>query len=407
MNFRIQILWIICALAPTTLLHAEPMEILSYESIPSRIRNGNPTLAAARFRIDEAVGRMNQSGRLPNPSLETGVDHNIQSAEGGIEIGLSQKFPVTNRLVLEKQISAAGVEAAAAEVRDIERLLVAEARAEFVNVLSIRERLALLNRQRTLSSELADFISGASARGEISSLDAAQARLAALRITTEERRLKTEETAALGKLRPLVGIAADGGVVLSGNVPPVSMPGMLSLDRPDLKAALIGLKAAGTGTELENARRRDDIQATVFAAGERTEDAPDGLENEGIIGFKLSIPLPFWNDNGGNIEEAAARRNRKELEVKALAREIRHESQTALTQMRQWAALVTELDGQLLPLAKEQTDLLEDAYRKGQGDLQAVLSSREQTLELLASKLEATREFRLALIRYEASRGNF
>lgn len=407
MTFQKQILCIICALAPTTLLPAEPVEILSYQSIPSRIKNGNPVLAAVRFRIDEAVGRMNQSGRLPNPSFETGTDHNIQSAEGSIEIGFSQKFPITNRLMLEKKISAAGVEAAAAEVKDVERLLVAEARAEFVKMLSIRERLALLNRQKTLSTELADFISSASERGEISSLDAAQARLAALRITTAERRLKTEETAALGKLRPLVGIAADTGVKLSGNVPPVSIPRTASLDRPDLKAAKIDLKAAGTEIELETARKRDDIEASIFAAGERTEDAPNGLENEGIIGFKLSIPLPFWNDNSGNIEEATARRSRKEMEVKALEREIHHEGQTALTEMRQWAALVSELDQHLLPLAKEQTDLLEEAYRKGQGDLQAVLSSREQTLELLASKLDATREFRLARIRYETSRGNF
>ncbi len=407
MNFPKQLLCILCAIAPTAILPAQPVEILSYESMPSRIRNGNPVLAAARFRIDEAVGRMNQSGRLPNPSLDTGVDHNIQSAEGSIEIGISQKFPVTNRLALEKKISAAGVEAAAAEVKDVERLLIARARAEFVKILSIRERLALLDRQKKLSSELADFISEASERGEISSLDAAQARLAALRITTEEHRLKTEETEALGKLRPLVGIPADTGVNLSGSIPPVSMPAAASLDRPDLNAAKIDLRAAGTGIELENARRRDDIEASVFAAGERSEDAPEGLENEGIIGFKLSIPLPFWNDNVGNIREATARRNRKEMEVKALEREIHHEARTALTEMRQWAALVSELDQKLLPLAKEQTDLLEEAYRKGQGDLQAVLSSREQTLELLASKIDATREFRLARIRYQTSRGNF
>ena len=84
---------------------------------------------------------------------------------------------------------------------------------------------------------------------------------------------------------------------------------------------------------------------------------------------------------------------------------IRHESQTALTEMRQWADLISDLENKLLPLAKEQTELLDNAYRQGQGDLQAVLSSREQTLELLASKIDAMREFRLARIRYEAALG--
>ena len=404
MKFPLAIPWIFFSLTPTWLA-AQPVEILSYESIPGRIRHGNPTLAAARSRIGEALGRMKQSGRLSNPSLETGIDHNVKSAEGRIEIGISQRFPITNRLALEKEITLARVDAAEAEVRDVERLLVAEARAEFVKVFSIRDRKALLQKQKMLATELSDFIKAASERGEISSLDAAQARLAALKFTTEERRLDTEETAVLGNLRPLVGIAAEAGVAFSGNLPPVSIREIGSINRPDLMAARIDLRAAGTGIALEQARKRDDVEASIFAAGERTEDAPDGLSNEGIIGFKLSVPLPFWNDNQGNIDEATARRDRQQKEVHALASGIHHESRTALTEMQQWALLISELDGELIPLAEEQTVLLEKAYTNGQGELQSVLNSREQTLELLASRLDATREFHLASIRYQAARG--
>ena len=156
---------------------------------------------------------------------------------------------------------------------------------------------------------------------------------------------------------------------------------------------------------LEEANRREDIELSLFAAGERNEDAPNGLENETIVGFKLSIPRPFWNNNQGNIDAANARRNRKNQEVKALANQIEHEAHTALTEMRQWAALITELNDKLLPLAKEQTDLLEKAYREGQVDLQAVLNSRDQTLELLANQIDATREFRLANIRHQTASG--
>jgi len=396
---------LLCLLAHQSLI-AAPAEILSYQSISSRVRSANPELAAARFHIDEAVGLASQTGRLSNPTFDTGINHNVQSAEGGIELGFSQKFPLTNRLALEKEIGAAQIKAAEAEVRNAERLLVAEARQEFVKALSIRERKTLLKKQKQLASELAKFISDASERGEISSLDAAQARLAALRLTTEERRLETEETASLGKLRPIVGLAPGIAVVLSGNAPPIRLPAAAGFTRPDLSAAKIKLGAANTGIALEQARRRDDLEASVFAAGERIEDAPDGLENEGIIGFKISIPLPFWNDNQGNIDAATARRNRQEQEIKALTRDINHEAQIAMTEMRQWAELITELDSTLLPLAKEQTDLLENAYLQGQGDLQSVLISRESSLELLASKIDATREFQLALIRHQAATGN-
>ncbi len=386
-------------------LIAAPSEILSFESISSRVRNQNPELAAARFGIDEAVGLAKQSGRLSNPTLDTGLSHNTRSAEGNVEIGLTQKFPLTNRLKIEKEISATEIQAAEAEVKNAERLLIAEARMEFVKILAIRERKNLLKQQQELATQLTEFISEKTKQGESSPLDAAQVKLAALKLTSQERQLSTEETAALGKLRQLLGIAPQTAVTLSGNPSGISVPKDSSIQRPDLTAAKLQLRAAETGITLEQANRKEDISLSVFAAGERSEDAPNGLENDSIIGFKVSIPLPFWNNNQGNIDAANARRNRKDQEVKALANHINHETQTALTEMRQWAALISELNEKLLPLAKEQTDLLEKAYREGQTELKAVLTSREQTLELLATQIDATREFHLANIRHQASRG--
>lgn len=395
---------IICLIA-THSLTAAPSEILSFESISSRVRSKNPELAAARFRIDEAVGLAKQSGRLTNPTLDTGISHNTRSAEGNVEIGLTQKFPLTHRLKIEKEISATEIQAAEAEVKNVERLLIAEARMEFVKILAIRDRKTLLKQQQELATQLTDFISEKTKQGESSPLDAAQAKLAALKITSQERQLSTEETAALGKLRPLLGISPKTAVTLSGNPSGISVPNNTSIHRPDLTAAKLELRAAETRIALEHANRREDVGLSVFAAGERSEDAPNGLANDSIIGFKVSIPLPFWNNNQGNIDAANARRNRKDQEVKALANHINHEAHTALTEMRQWAALISELNDKLLPLAKEQTDLLEKAYREGQTELKTVLTSREQTLELLATQIDATREFHLANIRHQAARG--
>jgi cobalt-zinc-cadmium efflux system outer membrane protein len=386
-------------------LTASPSEILSFESISSRIRNHNPELAAARFRIDEAVGLAKQSGRLSNPSFDSGISSNTRANEGNIEIGLTQKFPLTDRLRIEKEISATEIQVAEAEVKNVERLLISDARQEFVKILAIRERKSLLKQQQELAIELAEFISEKSKQGEISPLDAAQAKLASLQLTTQERLLNTEETAALGKLRPLLGIAPETAVTLSGNPSTIAASKNISIERPDLAAAKLHLRATEAGIALERANRREDIAASFFATEERSEDAPNGFDNETIIGFKLSIPLPFWNNNQGNIDAATARHNRKEQEVKALANQINHESNTTLTEIRQWAALITELEDKLLPLAKEQTDLLEKSYKQGQGDLQLVLNSHQQTLELLASKIDATREFHLANIRHQASRG--
>ena len=99
-------------------LRAEPAAVVSLASIGDRIRAQNPDLAAARLRIQEALGRMNQSGRLANPELETSIEHNPQFREGKIEVGFSQRFPVTGKLALEKEISLLELKASEAEVRE-------------------------------------------------------------------------------------------------------------------------------------------------------------------------------------------------------------------------------------------------------------------------------------------------
>lgn len=394
------------SLAPL-IASAEPAEVVTYDSLPARVRASNPDLSAARLRIREALGRVRQAGRPANPELETSFEHNSRFNEGRIEVGLAQRFPVTDRLRLEKQVSLAEVDAAEAEVRNVERRLVVEARTAFVTVLSLRQRRELLREQEGLAGKLAEAISAAAKKGEDSPLGAGQARLEAAKLETEARKIDAEEAAATGQLKPLLGLSPSGGLHLSGKLGDPKLPaGGRAIRRPDLEAARHEVRAAGSSVALEQAKRREDVEAGVFTAIERSEDAPEGFENEGIVGLRFKIPLPFWNKNEGAIDEAVARRERKEKEVVALTANIRHEAATALAEMERWADLLGELDRDLLPLADDQTARTETAWREGQGELQGVFRAREQSLELRASRLDALREFHLARVRYEAALGN-
>lgn len=379
--------------------------VVTPASLAARVRAQNPDLAAARLQIREALGRSKQAGRLDNPRLETDVEHDTRFGEGRITFGVTQRFPVTARLRLEKEVSLAGLQAAEAEVREVERKLVAAARESLVRVLAIRQQRTLRREQSEVSGRLASFIADAASKGELSSIDAGQAKLEAARLSTEIRQLDAEEAAAIGGLKPLLGMKPGEALHVSGDLatPAASIDGNNPVHRPDLQAAKIDAKAARTEVELEQAKRIDDFEAGFFAGGERKEDAPEGKSNEGIVGFRFSIPLPLWNDNSGAIEEAEARRERKDKEVVALDRSIRHEADAARAEMTEWAQLVREITTDLLPMADSQAELAEKAYRNGQSEIQAVLRAREQRLQLTASRLDALRDYNLARVRYEAA----
>ena len=161
--------------------------------------------------------------------------------------------------------------------------------------------------------------------------------------------------------------------------------------------------AASQGVALEQAKRYDDVEGGFFAGVERTKDAPEGYENEAIVGLRFKIALPFWNKNEGAIQEAEARRTRREMEASALGRGIQLEAEAARAEMQEWAKMIAEINNTLFPLADEQMKLAENAYRNAQGEIQSVLRSREKRLQLAAARLDALREFHLARVRHETA----
>ena len=385
--------------------HAEPGVVISLASVGDRVRAQNPGLAAARLRIREAQGRLTQSGRLSNPELGIEMSHDPRYGERSLEIGFSQRFPVTNRLRLEKTVSGTEVKVAEAEVREVERQLIAEARQGIVKVLATRKRRELLKDQQALSNEFAEFLAGVAEKGEGSPLDAGQAKLEAASLTLEMRQLDASEAAAIGEIKPLLGVRPDEPLHVGGALPEALLPAgaVDPSGRPDFEAAVLGAKAAGQSVAVEQSKRYEDVEAGLFFGAERTEDAPEGYDREGIVGLRFTLPLPLWNKNEGAIEAAKARHERMEKEAGALARGIRLEAEAARTEMQEWLKLLRETQQSLLPLADEQAKSAEEAYRKGQAEIQTVFRTREKRAQLMTARLDALREFHLARVRYESA----
>jgi cobalt-zinc-cadmium efflux system outer membrane protein len=386
-------------------LHAEPGLVITLSGVGDRVRAQNPDLAAARLRIREALGRKNQSGRLQNPELGFELSHDERFRSRAAEISFSQRFPLTNRLQLEKSVSATAVKVAEAEVREVERQLVAKAKEGIVGVLAVRQKRDLLKSQVDVSQSFADSLSESAAKGEASALDAGQAKLEAAGIGMALRQLDAEEAAMVGTLKPLLGMLPGEGLLVTGTLGKAAIPGTAPdpSARPDFQAAVLEIRAAGQGVALEQSKRREDVEAGIFFSAARDEDAPEGYDREGMVGLRFTLPLPLWNKNEGAIEEAQAREERLKKEATALGRGIRLEAEAAAAEMTQWLKLVEDTEETLLPLAGEQTTAAEDAYRKGQGELAHVFRSRERLVQLQASRLDALRQFHLARVRYEAA----
>ncbi len=380
---------------------------LSLADISMQVRTANPTLRAARLAVEEARGRQLGSGRLSNPEFGYGFQNQSHvSPQTGI-FSIDQAFPITRRLSLEKKLTSQLVGAAELEVRDAERRVIAEAQSLAVQLLSLSRQRALRQQQSALASKLSEFVVGRAKVGEISALDAAQAQVDAQRLLLETRKLETTKVSLLGQLKPMLGVQPTDDLNLSGALPALAVPGMGAgwMQRADYQLAQTKIAAAQTNTNLAKARRMQDVSFGLFASREMQDVTPTHRERTGFLGFRISIPLPFWNRNQGEIAEKAASAERARLESEALGKQIVSEAETARLEMQANADLAHETRDKLLPLVIEQTDKLEKAYEQGQTNLLTILRAREQRLQLEAAALDAERDFHLARIRYEAATG--
>jgi cobalt-zinc-cadmium efflux system outer membrane protein len=379
---------------------------LSLTDIASRVRAHHPALKVARLSIDEARGRQLGAGRLSNPTLDTSFQNESRVSPRTTVFGIDQSFPLTKRLSLEKQLTSQLVTAAEHEVHDVERRYIAVARSLAVKLLALDQQRTLRQQQTALAQKLADFAKDRAKVGELSPLDAAQAQVDGQRLLLEARRLEIEAVSLRGELKPMLGLKPQDTLALSGQLPSLALPPSQAWQkRADYQLSQTRIEATQTEAALAKAKRIPDVSAGFFASREQQDTTPVHTERTGFVGFRFSIPLPFWNRNQGEIAEKAASAERARLESEALAVQITGEADTARREMEANAGLVSDTRDKLLPLVIEQTSKLEKAYESGQTDLLTVLRAREQRLQLEAAALDAIRDFHLAKIRYESAIG--
>ena len=370
----------------------------------------NPELEAARQGIEQARGRLAQSGRRAAPELEAEFRPNLaDSSEFGVGLGIMQKFPLTSRLLLEKKLSHSEVTVAELEVRDAERRLGVNVRLLAVKLLALNDERELKRGRLLLGREWLVVARKNAAAGEGSSLEADQLELEAGQVEVELLQLDAEEVALVGALRPLLGWPVGAALELAGTLDPPSPVDSAGLPdvtiRSDYLAGQARLESARRELDLQKASQWDDVSAGLAYERDHAYDAGAGLQRDQFLGIKLTVPLPLRSAARGRVQEAVATIRRRELEAAALAASIQADAATARAEMTAATIQYARISSTLLPQARQIEEKFFAAYQSGQAPLTNSLRSREQRLSLESAQLAAQRNYHLARIQFEAAMG--
>ena len=129
----------------------------------------------------------------------------------------------------------------------------------------------------------------------------------------------------------------------------------------------------------------------AIAIGPTIEEERAG-DRERIIGVGVSLPLPLWNRNKGNIEAAAARQVQAEVSLNVMEREIHRKVveaaltyETKLREMTRWRP-------DSVQHFREAAELADRHYRLGAVPISTYVELQKQYLEAVESLLDTKKE---------------
>jgi len=355
----------------------------------------HPELAAARARVESAIGRKIQAGAFPNPVFSAGMElapfSGKTSGDAEYPIGVVQTVPIGGRLGKAMSVEEAREKRLLAEFERQRREVERQVRGAFGAALFARDTLAVERERFTGAGEAAQIASDRLAAGDVAA--------------DEQARADLEMTLARISLRQAEGSLKRARIELRGTLglPELSLEELegeleAALALPDLKAALARLEespvllAQAAAVEesyaqvlREEAERIPDIDIGFFYR--RLEERSDNAFDVGI-----SMAIPIFDRRQGALQSARAERLLAEAEYRKTGLSLATSLQTVywkLTEELETAEIFRE---ELLPRSEIVLRAADERFRAGAVSLAELLPIRREHRDLQLSYLSLLRQ---------------
>ncbi|WP_428682452.1 TolC family protein [Sphingopyxis sp.] len=369
---------------------AEPV---SLSDALARGQEMSPRIATAKAELKAAEGRAVQAGVRPNPEVSvevenfsgTGPYRTFRSTETTVSV--AQPFELGGKRRARKEVAAAERDYARIALRRAEADLAYDIVVAHAGLRAAEERADLARKGLARAVELARIAETLVDVGRDPPLTKLRADALLAEARAEALRTMSELLNARQRLALLIG--SDDGE-LSAEIGDMPMPPALPADAQSLDERLA-------------AAERDAASARVRLA--QAEGVPDVTASGGVRRFResndtaflvsLSIPLPVFNRNRGNIHAASAEGDAAEARLAQSRLDTRYSRREAELLLAAANERLTALSGAGLFQANEAARVAEIGYQQGKFTLIELIDAQEaQTganLKLIEAQFDRAR----------------
>ena len=374
---------------------ASSKQSFSLTDLEDMARRSNPTLAQAAAAVDQSRGSFQQAGLYPNPQtgyLRTDSDPNGRSRSSGVFIG--QEIVTAKKRQKAQAVESADVNRLKWQSQAQLQRVLNDVRIRYFDVLGSQQAEVVASRLVAIAEDGLSMTEKLYEARQASRADVLQVRIQLKTVKLTLRESEIRHRTAWQQLTHVVGVpdlpqsAIDG--TIDGEIPlrdfETSWQNLVS-SSPQLRSAEVRINHARAELISEQARAVPNITLQVVA--ER-----DQVNQFNTVNTFLSMPVPVFNRNQGNINHAHADIREAHQEVARTHLALRDSLAEAFLRYETARAQVETLRDDILPDAKESLDLTIAGYRSGEISILQVLAARQTYSENSLAYIHAWTEVR-------------
>jgi len=342
---------------------------LTLQSALELFRRQNLLLVAERFQVEASRADVLTAKLFPNPQLSmngTFIDPRSPELAGSqFAARLDFLIETAGKRKFRREGAEAGVRAAEERFLDVTRQLVKEVKETFYEIVLAQEHLNLAQENLKRFEEILRVNTLRFERGGISEAELIKTRLQKLDFENDVIAATLEIQSAKNHLQGLLALSPSQEIETIGSLSQrPELPSLKNLQeqaliyRPDFLSQQEQLRQNESQLKLAKAQRVPDV--TVGA--EYDTLAPD---YHPAVGGGISIPIPLFNRNQGEIQKANQLISASQALLDQLRQQILLEVARAYYESTQNLSLVMAFENGLLKDAQEVREIAENAYQKG------------------------------------------
>ena len=367
-----------------------PAEPLSLAKAIELALDGNPEVAAATRQLEATEGQILQGHSRPNPELAYSLEDarsktRTQSWQLNLPVELGGKRAARTKAAEKSR------EQAQAQLAELKATVRANVAAAYFDVLTAQERLALAKDSVALAKSSTDTVAKRVAAGKVSPVEESKARVAEAGVRVELAQAASEQRNALSRLFALLGQINAPFTVLEGKadhlpaVPPLADLQPLISSSPGVVLARIEVDRRPALTALEQSKRVPDV--TVSVGMQRSNET-----QRNVLLFGVSVPLPVFDRNQGNLLEALKLEDKARDELQAATVRLHSEVAQARERLSTITAEIQSLQQDVLPGAKSAYDAATIGFENGKFNFLEVLDAQRTYFTAKSQYLKALGE---------------